>query len=209
MNNSQKLILFDFDGVLLDTLQAGREKYSSILTQLGRHPLTDEEFEYMKRSSPSELLSHCLTDPELVKRGIELREKGEFSQTTDIAVFQGVHETLKNLSQDYVLGVVTSRDETVFDLLDQHNLSQYFKGGVVCNSDYSKDEFKPHPKPLQIAIQNNSVSKQFEEVVYVGDAETDYLAAQAANVSFVGFGDVGQINTTCMYELENLVRGEL
>lgn len=208
MKDSNKLILFDFDGVLVDTLQAGREKYSSILTQLGRHPLTDDEFEYMKQSSPSELLSYCLNDPKLIKKGFELRKKGEFLEQTGVSVFDGVYTTLENLSQKYTLGIVTSRDETVFDLLDTFNLRKYFQGGVVCNADYSKEEFKPHPKPLEIAIRNNSTSQRFENVIYIGDAQTDYLAAQAANVSFIGFGNVGKVNTHSMHELEKLIINE-
>lgn len=205
MNNKKNLILYDFDGVLLDTLSAGREKYSSILVQLGRHPLTDEEFEYMKQSSPSELLTYCLSDSELVKKGMELRSKGEYLESTSVTLFDGVRETLEKLSKDNILGIVTSRDESVYDLLDKFNLNQYFSGGVISNLDYSKDEFKPHPKPLQLAIAKNDYGNKLDEVVYIGDAKTDFESAKNAGVRFIGFGKVGDEYVTHMNQLENKI----
>lgn len=200
----KKLLIFDFDGVLLDSLFAGRAMYSRILGELGYPPLTDDQYNFMKRSGPKDLLRYCLNDESLVKQGMELREKYREEKDSSVKLFDDVPETLESLSKKYLLAIATSRDKTVYDLLDSHNIRLYFGNRVISNEDYSSSEFKPHPASINMAIKRSG-NFDLSDVVYIGDQSSDALAAKNAGVDFIGFNMVSDVYTTNFSELESLV----
>ena len=90
-------------------------------------------------------------------------------------------KTIKKLSKDYNLGIVTSRGrDNVFEIPQISTLQKYFN---VLVGYQDTDNHKPHPEPLILAAEKLGV--QTYECVYIGDSKSDILAARAAGMKSV------------------------
>ncbi len=97
---------------------------------------------------------------------------------------EGAAETVKLLSKNYALGLVTSRiSERLFGSPELENLETCFSALV---SYQDTENHKPHPEPLLLAAAKLQVAPA--ECVYVGDAVTDVTAARAAGMKVVIYG---------------------
>jgi phosphoglycolate phosphatase len=110
-----------------------------------------------------------------------------------IAPVPGVVDTVKDLSADYKLAVVTTRSNRSADaLLRAINLADAFS--VVANAR-STLRIKPHPAPVLWAAQRLGVLPG--ACLMVGDTTVDMRAGLAAGTQVVGvlcgFGDLQEL----------------
>lgn len=177
-----KAVLFDIDGVLLDSLYANHQYYSEIFKKFGREFVSPDEYRDKYYSMPVKDVLHNLMGLE----GEELEEK--FAEAKKIPHYpnlykvpEGEKETIEELSKHYKLAIVTGR----FDLqstFQTTGLGQYFPVTVKFG-DYQKP--KPDPEPLMIVLER--LKMEVNEAVYVGDTEEDLLAAKALKMKFICF----------------------
>lgn len=95
-------------------------------------------------------------------------------------ITEGAFETVKELSKGYALAVVTSRIKAYAYEPPLDTLESYFKAMVAYEDTQNH---KPNPKPLLLAASQLGVRPQ--ECIYVGDAESDLVAAHAAGMKFI------------------------
>ena len=93
--------------------------------------------------------------------------------------YEGVLDALARLeSKGIAWGVVTNKPSWLTEpLLEQFALRE--RARVIVSGD-SLAERKPHPAPLQYAADKLGVIPA--QCIYIGDAERDVLAAQAAGM---------------------------
>ncbi len=192
-----KAVLFDVDGVLLDSFEANRKFLNDYRVLKGLAPLTADEFTAMKafhlpfretirQTFGIETLEGAL---ELIEYG---RQQGITYATELVGVPEGIHEALDHLKGKYVLGIVSSRRAiTVENIPLLKSLMSYFQTAVFVEDVKNT---KPHPEPLLIAAER--LGLQPEECVYIGDAETDMHAAEAAGMGMITFADDVKGNAT-------------
>ncbi len=90
-------------------------------------------------------------------------------------------EIIKRLHDAYQLGIVTSRiREGIYKMPVLAPLEKYF---TVTIAYEDTTHHKPNPEPLLLACKRLQLNPS--EVVYVGDAETDILAARAAKMKVI------------------------
>jgi phosphoglycolate phosphatase len=90
----------------------------------------------------------------------------------------GARNVVRRLARDYLLGIVSSGNRhRVRRQLRAFGLAEHFSV-CVCSEDASKR--KPHPAPLELALERLRVRP--EECVYVGDAPEDIEMARRAGV---------------------------
>jgi len=178
------VILFDLDGTLLDTEKAIIATYKQLISE----KRTDYEFtkedelsvlgptlkEMMPKLIPGE-------DPDLMIQ--RYREINNDLHATHVVPVEGAKELITELKkQGYQLGIVSSKlTETVQLGLSLFDMQDDFKV-IVGYEDVSKH--KPDPEGIFKACQ--LLGRGHDDVLYVGDSDTDILVAQNAAVYSVG-----------------------
>ena len=202
-----KAVIFDIDGVLLDSHRANEAYYSGILARYGYPPVPEEELAYGHSHTLRESIAHLTRAPEHVVDDL-------FERSRDLAGYpyelvrqpDGCIQALDALSQRYALGVVSSRIiEGITQYLDLTGTHAHFDA-VVGYED--TERHKPHPEPLLLACERLGVTPGSS--VYVGDAPSDLACARDAGAHFIAFGDAiseAEHVVDCFADLEDVIRG--
>ncbi|MBA2442443.1 MAG: HAD-IA family hydrolase [Rubrobacter sp.] len=179
-----RVVLFDFDGTLVDTTeliyQSMRHATRSVL---GRELSRETLLAGVGRPLPQQME---VLDAEHAEELLETyRHHNEKHHNDFIKEFPGVEKTLARLQHAGLeVGVVTSkRRPSVRMALDSFPGLGEVTDRFVTMEDTT--EHKPHPEPLLAGLRRlGGVSP--EEAAYVGDSPYDIEAARAAGVVSVG-----------------------
>ncbi len=189
-----KAILFDIDGVLLDSEESNREFFRRVLGRFGYKAPTKEEYRKAFHLTLRDAIG-ALTEEKDEKKIAEMWNYGTtLPDYPDdlLKIPEGLTETIEQLKKKYKLGIVTSRLKIgVEEFFNFSGLKKYFDTAVFLE-DYSRP--KPDPECLFLALSRLKVKPK--ETVYVGDAEADMIAAQKAEVYFVLFPENSLIKTS-------------
>ncbi len=182
MQNNAKLIIFDFDGTLADTLGALLRITNRLAPEFGYPQISDEQLANLKYLSAWEIIK--ISKVALWKLPFLLkRVKEEFpGEVQSVKLFPGVIELLTTLkSQGYRLGIVSSNAEAnIRSLLKQHqieNLFDFIHGGA---STFGKG------KAIGKIIRQYNCPKA--DAIYIGDEIRDIQAARSIKIRVVAVG---------------------
>jgi pyrophosphatase PpaX len=176
---SARVILFDWDGTLLNSYAADLNAYL-------------EMFRAMKIEWDAEKFEeHYSPDWYRVYRAVGLpRAKWTeadrlwrlaYSRETP-ALLPGARRIVRLLGRNFRLGIVTSGSRSrVRKQLRSFQLAELFPV-CVCAEDATRR--KPHPAPLELALKRMRATP--EEAVYIGDAPEDIEMARRAGVRAIG-----------------------
>ena len=178
--------LFDLDGTIIDTA----EDLSHALNQLCRHynkpevPLSKVVQAY-PFGTPGFLklgLGMGIDDPDYVDKRKEFLRYYEKSIARFSKPYDGILPLLKHIEDKKLTwGIVTNKS---YDLAKSLiiDLDLYERTGCLVGGD-TTDELKPSPKPLYYACSLLDIATT--DCIYVGDAETDIIAAKKAGMQSV------------------------
>lgn len=186
-------VLFDLDGTLLDTAQDFTDALNALRAEENLPPLLHEKVRCQVSHGGHALvrLSFGTLPPdehEAMWMRLLTLYRGQLARHT--CLFEGGDEMLGELERRGLhWGIVTNKPGWLTEpLLEQVNLHR--RARAVVSGD-TFPERKPHPRPLLHAAAQMGVAP--EHCVYVGDAERDMQAAQAAGMYALvaGFGYLG------------------
>jgi HAD superfamily hydrolase (TIGR01549 family) len=182
-------VIFDIDGVLIDSHDANVAWYRDFLAGHGYHGFSDEDLERGHYYSLREAIAFLTRAPEDVVQSIWQDARRLQGYPYDLVRLpDACAETLASLAETYALGIVTSRiREGIDQFFEFSGLQRHFR--VAIGYDDS-EKHKPDAEPLLVACQRLGVSPQ--RALYVGDAQNDLLCAQAAGAHFIAYGDAIQ-----------------
>jgi phosphoglycolate phosphatase len=185
-----RLVMFDLDGTLIDSVPDLAEAVDRMLIELGRAPAGVEKVRDWVGNGARVLVRRALAG------GLDHAAVGEaeteqaLARFLDIyadchhltALYPGVHELLEALSTAAVeLAVVTNKPERfVAPLLEQVGLGGYFRW--IIGGDTLAQQ-KPDPAALLQVMRLAGV--EAAQSLFVGDSRNDVLAARAAAVPCV------------------------
>jgi HAD superfamily hydrolase (TIGR01509 family) len=176
-----RTILFDWDGTIVDSIQALFETDGAICRQIG---VPFDESIFRRTFSPNwRLMYRSLGIPEeRVDEAVLVWASTFHADRT--RPFPGIENALERLvGAGFALGIVTggSRAEV------EPQLARLSIDGLLTVRVYGHDTTagKPDPQPLRLALEMAGVSRP-EEAVYVGDALDDMRMAAAVGVRGVG-----------------------
>ena len=179
-----KAIIFDIDGVLLDSFESNLKFFQELLTATGHRAPTREEYKKMYHYNLRQVLDvYCEGASEEEKTKIwEMRRTGVFKKDLELVKTPDqLEDVIEKLSKKYLLGIATSRvKEGVYEYPRLAKLEKHFEIAV---SYQDTENHKPHPEPLLFAAQGLKVKP--EECIYIGDAESDVIAAHAAGMKCI------------------------
>lgn len=187
--NRPLLLLFDIDGVLLDSLtphlkicEDKNEEYG-----LGLKIPDAKQFKALVRRgvriSPMKYFFLAVGFPEESAEKANDQYQRVFMQKYKPAPFPHVGETLEILANaGLTMGIVTSNvRKNVVDALGPKSM-RFFHPGCI----FSKDDTVGHSKAEAIGAAIKTIQVGPFETIYVGDQPADLEAARSAGVNFVG-----------------------
>ena len=181
-----KAVLFDVDGVLLDSFEAGLLFLQDILAHMGHKKPSRNEFRKVFHLPLPLALKHIAKAEltEELERLHEIVQKVPYHSEL-LSEPPYAKEVLKTLQKNYKLGIVTSRHKSGLTKRYFHfaHTKKYFS---VCITVEDVKHHKPHPEPLLLAAKWLKVRPS--ECVYVGDSHTDIEAGRDAGMKTILYG---------------------
>lgn len=178
-------VLFDIDGVLLDSAHANVSFYRALFRQAGLPIPSDPDIMAQKHLSVPAMIKevHPEISDERLATAVALADTVTAGYE-DLRLPQDVVAVVKELSTQYRLGIVTNRSRAgVEELWRFSGLKEYFSA-VAAFED--TENHKPEAEPVHYALQRLQVEPR--QAVFIGDALTDLGAAVAAGTKFIMFG---------------------
>jgi HAD superfamily hydrolase (TIGR01509 family) len=176
-----KAVLWDNDGVLVDTERLYYEATRAALARVGVEFTEDvfAELNLRRGRSAFDLATERGIAAEVIA---ELRAARDAAYERSLAqsdvAIDGVERTLQNLHGRLRMGVVTSALRAHFDLAHRRTGFLRYLEFALTREDYGRT--KPHPEPYLTALAHGGLRP--EECVVIEDTERGLVAATAAGL---------------------------
>jgi HAD superfamily hydrolase (TIGR01509 family) len=182
-------VIFDMDGVIVDTEPVHHYAYNEHFKQLGID-ITPEIYATFTGNSTKNIFERLKGEFNLeqeVQALVETKRtlfNAAFDSKEDLFLLDGVEDLIKELHSNGMQLVLASSSArvTIERVFNRFGLHQYFSH-IVSGEDFPKS--KPHPAIfLQAALLANT---PVEECIVIEDSTNGILAAKAAGIYCVGF----------------------
>ena len=179
----KKYILFDHDGVLVDTefwyYKAGERALADIGLTLNKDQYLRDMSEGLGTWTQARAAG---IDEQSISRQRELRNRyyQEYLRTEAIEI-EGVVEALAELSRYARMAIVTTAKRADFELIHEKRQIRQFMDFVLVREDY--ELAKPHPEPYLTGLRRFGANK--EEALVVEDSARGLSSAVAAGIDCV------------------------
>ncbi|MFA5323683.1 MAG: HAD family hydrolase [Smithella sp.] len=173
-----KLFLFDFDGVLADSLEVYEKTVTDCLKDINQPLIRDrEEFlEFFEDNFYESLKNKGIDLDKFMKAAEDILAQVKIK---DMKPFPDVAPVIEELHKKHCLVVVSSNDyASIKEALDYFNYDDYFRD--ILGSDFmfsKKEKIIYAAKKYNIALQ---------DIYYIGDTTGDIKEGKQAGVKTVG-----------------------
>ena len=190
---NKKLLLFDLDGTLIDSVPDLSLAVNGMLDQMKKPSFPENTIRGWVGNGAQTLVRRALAgnreavpepDGEIFEEALNifLKQYGE-NLCRATGPYEGVPETLEELyRKGYTMAVVTNKPSAfVLPILERLELADFFNL-TVGGDDLPRK--KPDPLPLLHSCEKLGVPIQ--QTVMIGDSSNDILAAKLANIISIG-----------------------
>jgi len=185
--NNISLIVYDCDGVIINSKKAVFAYYDIICEKfnLKKFNWNNKKLvsDAMMKTS-EEMLFFLSDDDQQYREMLDCSKNIDFKQFINLIELEPyIRETVDQLNQNgYKLAIFTNRGYSLYYLLFFFSMKKYFDF-IVTSKDVSRP--KPYPDGLLKIISHFDTNNQ--NVLFIGDSDSDYMAADNANISFIGY----------------------
>lgn len=185
-----KAVIFDWDGVLNNSLKGYYKAYLSVVKKFGLPIFSLTAFRQLWQSDYRSFEKKI----GITQNKRELSDKIWFNAYRqlkgDIDLFPGAKDFLLKIKIDYKIGLVTVGTSGRIEYeIERYQLNKVFDA-IVTSDEVNK--LKPDPEALNLCTEKLDVNSG--DCVYIGDSKGDILAAKNGGVTSVfvtwGFHDV-------------------
>ncbi len=179
-----KAVLFDMDGVLIDSHDAWFYVFNKTLQRFENRKISEEEFDEVVWSKAFDEVAKQYFKVSLEEiRDYYMEIYEDYRKR--LKVIDGVEKGLSMLKKKGIrLAVVSNTQSRVVQkVLEDVGVAEYFD--LFVGGD-DVDNGKPEPDILYKGLELLNLDK--EDVLFVGDTIFDKMAAEKAGIRFVGFG---------------------
>lgn len=184
VNKQYKLIIFDWDGTLMDSQGRIVECLKASQEEMNLATKSETEFKNVIGLGLNEAIQHLY--PDLDRNRVEkfadlYRNCYLKKEHAPLNLFQQVMELLHDLKQTGVmLAIATGKARRGLDhALQQVGLKQFFHASRCADETLSK----PHPQMLEEILDEFALSPQ--DAIMVGDTEYDLVMAQSIQMDAI------------------------
>ena len=179
-----KNIIFDFDGVLVDSEILVAKAFAKYMQNFGID--TDEKefasFAGKKTVQVIDILSKKYSIKDQEKFFTDIMEIASNIYKKELTTVKGAYDFVSNLKLNMFIGS-NSMKERIIDGLQRVKLDKYFKPEQVYSFDLV-DNPKPDPDVYLKALEDNKLIKT--ETIIIEDSTVGVMAGVAANVKVIG-----------------------
>lgn len=169
-----KLLLFDFDGVIVDSLSVYERTVKTCLEKIG-NPIVQTREDFL------DLFEDNFYDG-IVKKGVDLKEFMAASKDIlnsvhyeDMEPHRFLFPVLEALHQEHFLAIISSNTTTVIrKALEKYQIDGYFQEVLGSDTAYSKQE------KINLAMYLFGIAQN--QIYYIGDTVGDIREARNAGV---------------------------
>jgi HAD superfamily hydrolase (TIGR01509 family) len=181
-----KVVIYDCDGVILDSIESNYIFYNRVMAYLGRAPLNRLDLDarrvlhtYSFNNVMEYFFAGDIRREEALKfaKTIHYRDLMPFMRLED-----GFIDALDQLRGSTSLAICTNRATSMEMIIEDFGLTGYF-GCVMTASQVANP--KPHPEPLLKVLKHYGAEP--EEALFIGDGEVDMQAAKGAGIPFISY----------------------
>ncbi len=175
-------VVFDCDGVMVDSFDSNLSYYNLMLGKLGFAPMTPEQENYVHIHTAAEGLRYIIPE-EYHERIPQMIADFDYRDVLpSLRLEEGLVELLDFLRDRGIrLGINTNRSTTMDMVLEHFGLAEYFNPVITAG----KVKAKPDPEGMFTILSHWEMPAK--HVVFVGDSTLDQLASNGADVPFWAF----------------------
>jgi len=179
---TKELIVFDMDGTLIDSGNVISNTINYVRTNIGLQAMPKDEL--LTNINNPDINSaeyfygtEAFTDEQTKLFG----EYYDKNCITDIILYDGISDMLKNIDQYFTLSIATNASvEFANKMLKHLKIDHHFDMVIGANC---VEKPKPHPDMLLNTI--NKLSYTTNKAILIGDSLKDKQAAQRANMDYI------------------------
>jgi phosphoglycolate phosphatase len=178
-----QVIIYDCDGVLIDSRESNRAFYNHILARFGLPLLNEEQLEVVHVSTAQGAIDY------LFQGHPDLEEAQAYQSTINNDPFLAllrlephIREVLAQLRTRYHTAIATNRGKSLPLVLKTLGIDDCFDLTI---SAYDVIQPKPHPEGLLKILTHFRTAP--EAALYIGDAPPDQEVAAIAGVPFAAY----------------------
>ncbi|NQY42191.1 MAG: HAD-IA family hydrolase [Legionellales bacterium] len=198
-------IIFDLDGVIIDSKQVIQKAFLSAYEQVVVNRISPPPFDIFI-SKIGMRLDDILHDMDLPRKMAPIIRQITIDLNSQVALFPGIKEVIQLIfAHKHYIGIATGKDRFRVDkILEKQGISDLFDK-VICSDEVKSG--KPHPDSIEKHLANSSISKN--DTYFIGDSIIDIQCARNAGVNSIavsyGFGSCTDLqNANPDYLVENI-----
>ena len=183
----KKLVIFDLDGTLLDTIGDIKYCINIVLEKNGYKTLSSEEVVKCLGYGAKKLVYLAAGKPDdetlerLFSEYVPLQEKSDNSLTV---LYDGLEKVLTELkNKGYKLAIVSNKPDSVTQIVVEQKLKKYGFDFVTGNRP---ELFNPKPDKSCVEYCLNALNVDKKDAIFVGDSEVDVKTFKSAGIDGIG-----------------------
>ena len=198
----KKLILFDLDGVLINSKRNMQTAWRIVQSEFNLKIPFNDYFSHI--GEPFQKILKKINVKNNKEKIENLYRQTSANHIHEVKFYRGVEQTLIKLKKrKFKLGIVTSKDIYRTNAI----ISKLVKFDIVSSP---KKEFRGKPSPDQLLYSMAKCNCDPHETIYIGDMKVDMEAAKRANIEFIkaswGYGNFKSKYTLNSFsELDDLI----
>ena len=190
----KKVIIFDLDGVLIDSKSNMRKSWKAVQLKFDLNNIKFNDY-FIKIGFPFNDILEQLSIYSNYKNIKKCYDFTSIQNLNSIKFYSGIKKELIKLNlMNFILCIVTSKDIKRTNLILKE-VKELFTL-VQC----PKHSLRGKPNPDQINHVIKKLNAKKNECVYIGDTHVDYLSARNANIDFIfanwGYGENKNYNSS-------------
>ncbi len=200
-NENIVAILFDLDGVLINSFYFWFHLFNTTLRHFGHAPISLKTFKQQWGKSTEEDVRKFMPE-----RTVEEVKSCFYSRmhyyTRYLKINPQAHRILKILSRDYKLACVSNSHTKIMHWqMKMSRLNKYFE--VVISAD---DVKRPKPAPDMLLQTCRKLKVLPVQSIYIGDTKTDMRAGKSAGCQVIGYRIGNKHRVNKLQDLLNYVK---
>lgn len=186
MENNKKMLIFDLDGTLVDTIYDVSESVNKSLTSCGLKEKTIEEYRSYAGNGLNYLISHAIginNYSDSVFETVLNNYRKTYSENCfkNSKVYFNIKEILiKLLDKGYLLAVISNK----YDYETKKIIHHFFEGMFIYITG-SKDSVNKKPQTDAMDIMLKELNLEVENVIYIGDSHIDAEFANNCGCDYI------------------------
>ena len=186
LKSRYKVVIYDCDGVILDSIESNYVFYNRVMAFLGRAEIDRDNGDarrVLHTYSFNDVMEYFFAgdlqreDAFRFAKTIHYRDLMPYMRMED-----GFISALDQLKGHTSLAICTNRATSMDMIIEDFGLTGYFEY-VMTASQVTHP--KPHPEPLLKVL--DYFEAEPEEALFIGDGEVDMQAAKSAGVPFISY----------------------